>query len=354
MRLGLEGAGWDIVYANDWADDKFDMYSAYFKDASSHYEIKSVFEICHSNVPASLLATASFPCIDLSLAGNLEGIHGKHSSAFWGFFEILKRQKERPPIVMLENVAGWLTSNKGKDFRVTLKSLNELGYACDVFAINASYFVPQSRLRVFVIGTQTSTPDNNIMTLARRSKSLTTKALSSAIASNSDLVWNFLEVPPLPDNSTPSLNDIVEAIENDDERWWKEVEVARHLNMMTPINIAHLEALKNQSSYSYRTMYRRVRNGQQRAELRKDEIAGCLRTAKGGSSRQMLVKAGKGKIKMRVMTPREYARLQGVPDDYPLPDRINQALTGFGDAVCVPVITWIAQNILNPLSVNFS
>ena len=123
---------------------------------------------------------------------------------------------------------------------------------------------------------------------------------------------------------------------------------------MTPINMAHLEALKNQSSYSYRTMYRRVRNGQQRAELRKDEIAGCLRTAKGGSSRQMLVKAGKGKIKMRVMTPREYARLQGVPDDYPLPDRINQALTGFGDAVCVPVVTWIAQNILNPLSVNFS
>lgn len=64
----------------------------------------------------------------------------------------------------------------------------------------------------------------------------------------------------------------------------------------------------------------------------------------------MLVRAGEGTIKMRLMTPREYARLQGVPDNYPLPPQINQALTGFGDAVCVPVIVWIAENILNPLA----
>ena len=97
-------------------------------------------------------------------------------------------------------------------------------------------------------------------------------------------------------------------------------------------------------------MYRRVRHGKQRAELRKDGLAGCLRTARGGSSRQMLVRVGKKSIQMRLMTPREYARLQGVPDDYPIPLQVNQALTGFGDAVCVPAITWIAGNILNPLT----
>ncbi|MGB7487104.1 MAG: DNA cytosine methyltransferase [Phormidesmis sp.] len=65
----------------------------------------------------------------------------------------------------------------------------------------------------------------------------------------------------------------------------------------------------------------------------------------------MLVRVnGTDGIRMRLMTPREYARLQGVPDDYPLPKRVNQALTGFGDAVCVPVITWIGENILNPLA----
>jgi DNA (cytosine-5)-methyltransferase 1 len=53
------------------------------------------------------------------------------------------------------------------------------------------------------------------------------------------------------------------------------------------------------------------------------------------------------------MTPREYARLQGVLDDYPIPSQVNQALTGFDDAVCVSAVTWIAENILNPLIRSF-
>jgi DNA (cytosine-5)-methyltransferase 1 len=145
------------------------------------------------------------------------------------------------------------------------------------------------------------------------------------------------------------LSCIVENILDNDERWWLEDEVQRHLNMMSPVNLDYLKELQDLPDYSYCTMYRRVRDGKQRAELRKDGIAGCLRTASGGSSRQMLVRVGKGTIRMRLMTPREYARLQGVPDDYPIPPQINQALTGFGDAVCVPVITWIAWHILNPL-----
>lgn len=350
VRLGLERAGWNIIFSNDWAHEKFDMYSAYFEDARNHYEIKDIFDVCHSRIPTSLLATASFPCIDLSLAGNLAGIQGKHSSAFWGFIQLLKNQKHQPPLVMLENVSGWLTSNQGQDFRMTLQSLNDLGYACDVFAIDAAYFVPQSRPRIFLVGMQTTHPNNDILTLARRSPSLTTKALNVSIAANRDLAWNFLEVPPLPDKPAASLEDIVENLVENDDRWWQAEEVDRHLQMMTSININHLKKLKTQSIYSYRTMYRRVRYGQQRAELRKDNIAGCLRTVRGGSSRQMLIRAGRNSIRMRLMTPREYARLQGAPDDYPLPQKVNQALTGFGDAVCVPVITWIAKNILNPLS----
>ena len=50
---------------------------------------------------------------------------------------------------------------------------------------------------------------------------------------------------------------------------------------------------------------------------------------------------------MRTMTPREYARLQGVPEEYPITVNGVQALTGFGDAVCVPAITWIVRNVLN-------
>ncbi len=350
VRLGLERVGWDIIFANDWAHDKFDMYAAYFPKAEDHYALKSVFNLCQTKVPASLLATASFPCIDLSLAGNLEGISGCHSGAFWGFIEVLKSQQCRPPLVMLENVSGWLTSNQGKDFRLTIKALNELGYACDVFAIDAAHFVPQSRLRIFVVGVQTASPHDDVLMLARRPASLTTKALTRAIASNNDLSWNLLDIPALPEGMARSLDSLIEDLSETDERWWQPSEVERHLQMMSAINTAHIDELKQRSGYHYRTMYRRVRGGQQRAELRKDNIAGCLRTARGGSSRQMLVRVGTNGIRMRLMTPREYARLQGVPDDYPLPERVNQALTGFGDAVCVPVITWIGENILNPLA----
>ena len=88
---------------------------------------------------------------------------------------------------------------------------------------------------------------------------------------------------------------------------------------------------------------------QQRAEVRHDDLSRCLRTAVEGSGKQFLIKAGKGNVKMRTMTPKEYARLQDVPDEYPITVGGVQALTGFGDAVCVPAITWIAQNVLNPL-----
>lgn len=347
VRLGLELGGWKVLFANDWAHTKFEMYSAHFQDNSNHYRVQDIFSVCHTDIPSTLLATASFPCIDLSLAGNLKGISGQHSSAFWGFTHILENQAQRPSLVMLENVAGWLTSNNGQDFRLTIQELNRLGYSCDVYAIDAAYFVPQSRPRIFVIGVQAAPVNLNTSTFTSRSASLKNQALEKAIAANHDLLWNFIKVPPLPNRVTTNVSDIVEDISDNDPRWWSQDEVQRHLAMMSLVNLDYLNSFQDLSNYTYCTMYRRIRNGQQRAELRKDGIAGCLRTATGGSSKQMLVKVGRGAIKMRVMTPREYARLQGVPDRYPLPSRTNQALTGFGDAVCVPVITWIAENILS-------
>jgi DNA (cytosine-5)-methyltransferase 1 len=84
-------------------------------------------------------------------------------------------------------------------------------------------------------------------------------------------------------------------------------------------------------------------------EIRPDDVAGCLRTARGGSSKQAVVQAGHGQVRVRWMTPREYARLMGAPE-YRLDGlRRNQALFGFGDAVCVPVVTWLASHYLMPL-----
>lgn len=97
------------------------------------------------------------------------------------------------------------------------------------------------------------------------------------------------------------------------------------------------------------TAYRRTRRGKATWEIRADEIAGCLRTARGGSSKQALVEAGRGNVRIRWMTPREYARLQGASDYKTDAVTENQALFGLGDAVCVPVISWIARDYLRPL-----
>jgi DNA (cytosine-5)-methyltransferase 1 len=102
------------------------------------------------------------------------------------------------------------------------------------------------------------------------------------------------------------------------------------------------------SSLRFATAFRRVRNGRSMAELRSDGIAGCLRTPRGGSGRQILLKAGKGRYQVRLLTARECARLQGAPESFEINVGLNQALFGFGDAVCVPAVEWIAEHYLLP------
>ncbi len=352
VRLGLNRAGWQVHFANDFDPGKYEMYSSYYVDAEEHYQVADVFDIDPESVPQTTLATSSFPCIDLSLAGNLDGLAGKHSSAFWGFIRILEAQGEkRPPLVMLENVPGWLISNGGEDFRVTIEALNRLGYWCDVIALNAQRFTPQSRIRVFVVGSiLPGLPEGRkLERLRRRPSSLATKRLVHAVESHADLNWRFLDLPSPPALNSEGLSNIIEYMSDDDPRWWDESDVQKHLEMMTPSHRERVKKLTSSDVVGYRTIYRRRRQGKQRAEVRKGDTAGCLRTARGGSSRQIVVAAGNGRVRMRFMTPREYARLQGVPDNYPLPKNVNQALTGFGDAVCVPVITWIAENMLAQL-----
>jgi hypothetical protein len=97
------------------------------------------------------------------------------------------------------------------------------------------------------------------------------------------------------------------------------------------------------------TIFSRKRDGRMRAEVRFDGVAGCLRTPKGGSAKQIVITTRGGVLRMRWMSPREYARLQGA-DDFPLVGTTNQQLFGFGDAVCVPVIKWIDDRVLTPIA----
>jgi DNA (cytosine-5)-methyltransferase 1 len=96
-------------------------------------------------------------------------------------------------------------------------------------------------------------------------------------------------------------------------------------------------------------VYKRTRNGQQRAEVRFDDMAGCLRTPVGGSSRQTLVIVEGARIRSRLLSPREAARLMGLPESYELPERYNEAYHIAGDGLAVPVVRHLAASLFEPM-----
>ena len=351
MRMGLELQEWTAEFANDIDEEKYEMYCGQFKEDWVPFVVDDVHKLSAAQVPTVTLATASFPCNDLSLAGARAGLKAGSSSSFWGFVEILKELgKRRPPLVLLENVTGFLTSHKGSDFRDALITLNELGYSVDAFILDAANFVPQSRQRLFVIGTLESVGDHvgHLFRLTEQLESETRpKALAQFIESHDEIRWN---VRPLPDPPVreSALQDILEKLSDDAPEWWSEERALYLLNQMSPRHRDQANRMIARSKWSYGTVFRRMRNGRSMAELRLDGIAGCLRTPRGGSGRQILFKAGKGKYHARLITPREAARLMGA-DKYKICVPLNRALFGFGDAVCVPVIEWIAKYYLNPL-----
>ncbi len=349
MRIGLENAGWRIALANDIDTDKWQMYIDHFGD-TGEFIVEDIHRLKLAQVPTVGLATASFPCNDLSLAGARHGLAGEQSSAFWGFVDILKgmkRERRLPPLVLLENVTGFLTSHGGHDFEDALLALNDLGYATDAFIIDAARFVPQSRQRLFVIGIKTGevVPLNDSPRFYE--SELRPPALASFILMHPDINWRIRQLPRLP-KSTRRLTNILEDLPPNHAMWWSRKRAEYMLNQMSPKHRCQAEAMINSTIIQYGTVFRRVRNGKSMAELRTDGIAGCLRTPRGGSGRQILFTAANGRFAVRLLTPRECARLMGA-DDFVIKAPLNQALFGFGDAVCVPVIEWIARNYLNPV-----
>jgi DNA (cytosine-5)-methyltransferase 1 len=347
MRMGLERQGWSIRFANDIDPQKLEMYKGHFGDSPGHFHLGDVHLIDPAAIPSVTLATASFPCNDLSLAGARNGLGGRQSSSFWGFIRVLEgMERRRPRLVLLENVTGFLTSNGGNDFEAALGALSRLGYGVDAFILDASRFVPQSRQRLFVVGARDTTAQLDISPQLRPSDTRP-PALVEFILKRRGVNWTVRRLPSLPQR-TSHLTDVIEQLPEDAAEWWSPPRARYLLEQMSPRHREIAQSMIDGTRWSYGTVFRRIRNGKSTAELRTDGIAGCLRTPRGGSGRQILFKAAMGCYFARLLTPRECARLMGA-DDYRIIAPANQALFGFGDAVCVPVIEWIARHYLNPI-----
>ena len=344
VRAGL-GPLWRCEYSNDIDPSKARMYRAMFPgDPPEHLHLCDVWDTdsVAARVGSPFLAAASFPCTDLSLAGMQRGLGGKGSGTFWAFALVLRRmlsEGRAPRILMLENVHGLATGNGGRDLRAACSELSSLGYALDAFALDARHFVPQSRPRLFVVGALgwegEAAPEG-------RPAALKLRALSEVMESMPNVRWMGLRAP-----APPELPCRVESVLDPDDgaNWWPEGQVTAHLAKMDRI---HLDRLAGPAAITA-CGFRRTRRGAARLEVRTDGLAGCLRTPRGGSGRQVIVRSEGGEVRMRWMTSTEYARLQGARHCGPVVSE-RQALFGYGDAVCVPAISWLDREVLSPLA----
>jgi len=355
-RAGL-GKDWRCIFANDFDQRKVDTYATNWgPDEVVHGDIRKLYGQQLPERPE--LIWASFPCQDLSLAGGGAGLRGNRSGTFWPFWAIVRELIEddrSPDVIVLENVCGTLTSHGGKDFSALCGALTDEGYRVGAIVADAALFLPQSRPRLFVVGVRTGVEIEPSLTRSGPSEIWHPKGLLSAhgrlpeTTKDSWIWWNLAA----PSGRVKKLSEIVEGSPND-VRWHDPEETAKLIQMMAPLHRQKLAAVQRSGLRAVGAVYRRTRKSEdgdkvQRAEVRFDQTAGCLRTPAGGSSRQILLFVEGEEVRTRLVSARETARLMGLPDSYVLPERYNEAYHLTGDGVAVPVVGHLSRQLLLPL-----
>ena len=356
-RAGL-GEGWTCLFANDFDAKKGFAYQANW-GAGGELTVGDIRGLDAGDLPGEPdLVWGSFPCQDLSLAGVGAGLGGERSGTFYAFWDLIRGladQGRAPSLVAVENVCGTLTSHGGRDFEAICRTFAEAGYRYGALVINADLFVPQSRPRLFVIGVREGVEVAPELLAPGPVEPFHTRALKRAVGALPDAVrgtllwWNL----PTPGRRAATFADLIED-DPDSVSWHNQAETKRLLDMMSPVNAAKVEAARRAGRRMVGGVYRRTRINAagervQRAEVRFDDVAGCLRTPSGGSSRQILLVVDGPRVRSRLISARETARLMGLPDDYVLPRNYNDAYHVTGDGVAVPVVRHLARHVFEPL-----
>ncbi|MEI3802915.1 DNA (cytosine-5-)-methyltransferase [Agrobacterium sp. CCNWLW32] len=357
-RAGL-GSDWECLFANDFDGKKGLTYQDNWGTGGELFvgDVRKVTADMLSNTAD--LAWGSFPCQDLSLAGGGAGLQGERSGTFYPFWDVMRgliSNERGPKVIALENVCGTLTSHRGGDFRAICQTFSDAGYRYGALVIDAELFLPHSRPRLFVVGVRKDIEIDPCLLSPGATIPFHTRGLQNAYArisesAKADWVWWNLPSPPL---RTTTFSDIVED-HPADVKWHTSVETNRLLASMSPVNIAKVEAAKRAERRVVGGVYKRTRpdaNGRVvRAEVRFDDIAGCLRTPNGGSSRQTILVVEGERVRSRLISARETARLMGLAESYRLPKKYNEAYHLTGDGVAVPVVRFLSHYLFEPLAI---
>lgn len=328
-----------IVWANDISERKATVYHANHGEAN--FLTAPIQQVHGSDLPQAVMSWGSFPCQDLSLAGKIVGIKSERSGLVWEWLRVLDECITPPPVLVAENVVGLISAHDGENYVQLHTALCQRGYSVGAVVLDAVDWVPQSRPRVFVVALS----ERFAIPAALQSEGpgwCHPDAIQSVAKKCQNWIWWKI---PKPLRRRRGLSDLLEWDAPTDSP-------SRRDHLLGMISPSHRKELLNAALTAPAVFpgYRRTRNGKQVLELRFDNVAGCLRTPEGGSSRQVVViRDDRGALNTRLLTVRETARLMGAPESYQLPGSYNDGYKAMGDAVAVPVVKWLARYLLDPL-----
>lgn len=307
IRLGFDQAfGDDIktVFISELDEKAVETYKANFNDSID--VVGDITKVDEKKIPEHDILLAGFPCQAFSLAGHKKGFEDARGTLFFDVARIIKRHK--PKVVFCENVKNLVNHNKGHTFHVIKNILVDLGYRVFYQVLNSKNFgVPQNRERIYIV------------------------AFRDDIAPE-----NF--VFPKKTDDTKVIKDIVE-----------EDEVSPKYYLST----TYLTSLKK-----HKERHASKGNGFGYEIRGINSVAGAIVCGGMGRERNLIIderltdfnpvtriKGGVNKEYIRKMTPREWARLQGFPNDFKLVVADTHLYKQFGNSVTVPVIRAIAEQI---------
>jgi hypothetical protein len=235
-RIGL-GPSWSCLLANDNDHGKARSYAANF--GREGLLVGDVARLTVADLPGRVhLAWCSFPCQDISLAGDRAGMDGTRSSTFWSYWKLMQalRAEDRATrIIVIENVTGLISSHGGQDLDAIFDALTRGGYRYGAMVIDGALLIPQSRQRVFIVAVDAAL-DIPAGIVGEPPRLFYPRGLVTALQRRPDPVWWRLPVPPARNTV---LADLIEDEPSgpfpQEGLWETPAETVRFIGMMSEV-----------------------------------------------------------------------------------------------------------------------